>query len=964
MEEAVLRTSRRQSRSLFGIFAVLTSISLLWPAAIAAAPASAPGATSSAANAPNPERAPKVTGLGTRSIETGRGHAPSTPLQTIGANLTSPNALESPDSGVGTSGTPTPAPVLATSSGAPASTSISLAPTEGLERATSGNVEPPDPWVAVGPDDVVQSVNSTLRFTNREGTERVPNVSTFEFFDLANLEVEVEGTPGLTPVTIDGTAYPRWAYDPTHDRWLGLMTGWHCNDGTVDDPIGFVFGAISLTNDPTGDYYQYYLQFNGFLPDYPMIGTSSDKIVISANEFLLPTTAAPTCANGIGSDYNQFAASLTVFDWTDMLTYPASPDNTYIPLDDHFALRPAISPSGLTPTIFVVGETITPGVGRTSVQGNVSYLRIIGTNASSVIASEPQNLSVLGVVTPFTDPPPPVEPGGFVGPFIVDRRPTDAIWQDNVLTFASTYPCDPAGGPSGENRDCARITQLNTGPAQPTLRQDVLIGNTGKDTWYPGIGQSQSGILHVVYTESSSADGMGAFDRYQLPSDAVNTMSVPREISDGQTFNYTGSLWGRYVGVAQDPRDTNAVWQGDQYTKSDGTWATRVTQLQTPGATFIPIDPVRVIDSRIGRGTTGQLSANVPRTVSIIDDAAIPANAVAITGNLTIVGPQSAGYATITPLPIVSPPTATVNFPINTNRGNNFTVPLSSTGGVSVVYKAPNGKLAHFVIDVTGYFLNDTTGDTYNIIEPVRVLDSRAGFNIGHLGRFAANDDEEFPAAGVLGIPLAATAVTGNLTVVDQNSAGYVVLSTAPAGPVTPETSTVNFTASKPQGNGVTVKLSPTGTLWVVFKAANGRSTDLIFDVTGYYMDDLNGARFVPIAPGRRMDTRFPAPQEGLTGAFPPNVSRTLVIEPYQGVPANAVAITGNLTVVTPTADGRVAMTTVVVANPPTSTLNYGANDTRGNGVTTPLSGAGSVVMILKPSGTAHLVLDITGYFR
>ncbi len=42
---------------------------------------------------------------------------------------------------------------------------------DGLTRTTgpSTNVEPPDPWVAVGPDHVVQVVNLQMRITDRQG---------------------------------------------------------------------------------------------------------------------------------------------------------------------------------------------------------------------------------------------------------------------------------------------------------------------------------------------------------------------------------------------------------------------------------------------------------------------------------------------------------------------------------------------------------------------------------------------------------------------------------------------------------------------------------------------------------------------------------------------------------------------------------------------------------------------------
>jgi hypothetical protein len=496
----------------------------------------------------------------------------------------------------------------------------------------------------------------------------------------------------------------------------------------------------------------------------------------------------------------------------------------------------------------------------------------------------------------------------------------------------------------------------------------MLIGTTGKDTWYPGAGISQSGILHVVYTESSTSQGMSSEDRYQLRSDPVNTLSTPVTLASGGGLSYPGDRWGDFVGVAQDPRDTNAVWQANQYTASPGNWSTKVSELQTAGATYVPVTPVRMLDSRVNLGTTGPFTASVPKTIQITGRLGIPANAVAITGNLTVTGQQQAGYASLTKVPDANPATSTINFPLGDNRANNITSPLSSTGTVSITYKAGAGKQTHFLLDVTGYFLNNSTGSTYKILTPVRVLDTRpAPDNIGLPGPIPANQNKEFQVAGVLTVPASATAVTGNLTITGQTKGGFVTLSTT-APPTDPTTSTINFPAGDTRANGVTIKLSPTGTLFVVYKASAGNTTQIIFDVTGYYtaLGDGSGARFVPLSPGRRMDTRFAAPPQGLSGAFTANVARTLVIESYQGVPVNATAIAGNLTVVNQTKGGYISMTQATTNSPTTSTLNFPAGDVRANGVTGPMTDpAGTVGLVFKASsGTAHMILDLTGYFR
>ncbi len=398
MEEAVLRPPRRHARPLFGLLAVIASLGLIWPAGIAAAiPSGASGASAAAAPEADSARTPAVRGLGAKSLDSARGRGPAEPLQTLNVDHANRGADAPKSDARPQGGASALVSVPATGSGAPPATSFG--PWEGLDETDSG-FEPPDPWIAVGPDDVVQTVNTHLRFTNREGAETEPVLDIFEFFDLGDFET----SPG-TPVEIDGIADPRWMYDAKHNRWLGIVLGWHCDtNGGTNDSMGFIFGALSTTDDPTGDYYHFYIRYNGFLPDYPMIGTSGDKITISANEFTLDNTTNCTAA-GVHD-----AASMTTFDWAQMLTFPALPDFTYDFSFNHFSLRPAVSPQAVSNTIFVVGELLLPGVpGQT--QSNVAYMRITGTNAGGGTSlSAPLDLSALGVADPFFDPPAPAQP--------------------------------------------------------------------------------------------------------------------------------------------------------------------------------------------------------------------------------------------------------------------------------------------------------------------------------------------------------------------------------------------------------------------------------------------------------------------------------------------------------------------------------------------------------------------------
>ena len=156
-----------------------------------------------------------------------------------------------------------------------------------------------------------------------------------------------------------------------------------------------------------------------------------------------------------------------------------------------------------------------------------------------------------------------------------------------------------------------------------------------------------------------------------------------------------------------------------------------------------------------------------------------------------------------------------------------------------------------------------------------------------------------------------------------------------------------------------------------MYKAKAGAHTHVLLDVTGYFVQGTAGLRFVPLNPGRIMDTRPGAVLSGLTGTFPAHTARQLPVAGHWGVPASAQAITGNLTVTAQTGLGYIAVSPA--APPPvpaTSTLNFPVGDNRANGLVTPLGDTGGdvgkswLVFIGATGKTTHLILDLSGYFE
>jgi hypothetical protein len=125
------------------------------------------------------------------------------------------------------------------------------------------------------------------------------------------------------------------------------------------------------------------------------------------------------------------------------------------------------------------------------------------------------------------------------------------------------------------------------------------------------------------------------------------------------------------------------------------------------------------------------------------------------------------------------------------------------------------------------------SGATYNALTPARLLDTRNGTG-GLAGPFGSHVAHTFQVAGQGGVSANATAVTGNLTVTGQTSAGYLFI--GPVATNNPTSSTLNFPAGDDRANAVTVALG-TGSLSITFVApTNGQTAHAIFDVTGYFV--------------------------------------------------------------------------------------------------------------------------------
>jgi hypothetical protein len=129
--------------------------------------------------------------------------------------------------------------------------------------------------------------------------------------------------------------------------------------------------------------------------------------------------------------------------------------------------------------------------------------------------------------------------------------------------------------------------------------------------------------------------------------------------------------------------------------------------------------------------------------------------------------------------------------------------------------------------------------------------------------------------------------------------------------------------------------------------------------------DAVHPGSFFSVTPCRGMDTRNPPWTCGGGSALAAGADRVIPLVGRCGIPDTARAVSVNVTVTEPTAQGNLRLYPAGQPVPLTSTVNYVAGQTRANNAIVGLGASGEIgVRCAQASGTAHLVVDVNGYFQ
>ena len=251
------------------------------------------------------------------------------------------------------------------------------------------------------------------------------------------------------------------------------------------------------------------------------------------------------------------------------------------------------------------------------------------------------------------------------------------------------------------------------------------------------------------------------------------------------------------------------------------------------GSDFVPGDPMRILDTRVGEPTidgraagAGAADAGSVTTLQITGRAGVPADASAVVLNITVTEPTAPGYATVYPCGSVPPLASNLNYDTGATVANMAITRLGFGGAVCIITQSRTQLIA----DLSGYFAADSE---YMAVLPARLLETRMGETTvdgqsSGIGARSAGSVTAVQVVGRGGVPVDAATAVLNVTATGATADGYVTA--YPCGGEPPLASTLNLSPGKTVANASIVGVGTSGSVCLY----SSQTADLVVDVSGF----------------------------------------------------------------------------------------------------------------------------------
>jgi type IX secretion system substrate protein/HYDIN/CFA65/VesB family protein len=425
---------------------------------------------------------------------------------------------------------------------------------ESFDGIPQGNSIPPDPYIAVGPNHVIQTVNSTFRITDKEGNT-LKTISADQWFS--------NTVPGsYTENTFD----PKVTYDHFSNRWVMVW---------LDSQTSTSYFLISVSDDenPLGTWFNWALpsNVNGTTPigswgDYQGVGYDDQAIYITSNQFFFSG----------GYQY----AKLRIIDKNDLYAATAGQLNfrDFYSIND-FGIRPSRSYDASSSEYYLLAASTGGGTA-------VALYKLtdpLGATASLTKVNVPCN---------FYLPPPDTDQLGGGSPSIDDGGSgirNEPVYRDGILHAVHAVR-------NGVTTSKSSVRYLAIDPTTNTTVRDIAMGTPEHYHNYPALAVAKNNDVVLTYSRSASTEYMGAYYTILKAGAASPLGSITLQEGKAnyvKTFSGTRNRWGDYMGAWTDPADENSFWIYTEYVTAPNTWANWVG-----GVRIIPYDDAYIFTDK------------------------------------------------------------------------------------------------------------------------------------------------------------------------------------------------------------------------------------------------------------------------------------------------------------------------------------------------------------------------------
>ncbi|MEZ5135789.1 MAG: hypothetical protein R2699_12225 [Acidimicrobiales bacterium] len=387
------------------------------------------------------------------------------------------------------------------------------------------------------------------------------------------------------------------------------------------------------------------------------------------------------------------------------------------------------------------------------------------------------------------------------------------------------------------------------------------------------------------------------------------------------------------------------------------TW-TFETPMTSPDLRYTSIAPVRIQDSRplgpqVGPYGT-RWGAGTDRDIQVSNVFGIPADADAVTLNVTVTNTTAPSFLTIYPNGDTRPLASNLNWSAGGTIANAVTVKVG-TGGKIRVYN-PTGQV-DVIIDAVGYY-RTAGGAGFTSLAPVRIQDSRpSGPKVGPYSTpWTPGTDRTIHVAGEGGVPADAEAVVVNTTVTNTTQSSF--LTVYPNGSTKPLASSINWFPGQTIANAVTVKVGTGGNIRAYSPTGN---VDVIMDVVGYFKTGT-GYDFHAMSPVRIQDSRSDTKVGPYSTPWSNGTDRSITVAGTSGIPSYAQAVMLNATVTNTTAASFLTVYPNGTTRPLASSLNWAQGWTIPNAITAKV-GTSQQIKAYNPTGKVDVIMDANGWY-